>query len=323
MGMSTYTMAQTFWILVGLSFLGVFVVLDYGVKSGPSGGAVGAWLLFIPLFFLLGVGGVFQATSSQELRKVCLTTAWMAFLAVAALAVQLLVVEPLKERANAARRVRAASGVDIFPEAAQVEFLKAVRERDVAKVKALLPAVGDLNKLYGKTTLFLFALEHGEQKPIEADLEILEAMLKAGANPNVPPGRPFDTVLRRGASVVKLMLEAGADVNHPTFDGDPSWWVWLYGDYYTDCVKLALAHGADLQARKNGVGAVAMAAEGNSWNSVVMLMEAGAPYKGERAKTEGMLLYDYANAKLNECRRFNTEPEAALVKAVELLAAKD
>jgi len=51
-------MAAIFWVLLGLSFLGIFVVLAFGIRSGPSGGAVGAWLAVIPLFFLLGLGVV-------------------------------------------------------------------------------------------------------------------------------------------------------------------------------------------------------------------------------------------------------------------------
>jgi len=56
-----------------------------------------------------------------------------------------------------------------------------------------------------------------------------------------------------------------------------------------------------------------------------MLIEAGAPHKGERMaadgrEEEGMLLYDYVNMKLKS----NKEPAEALVKAAALLeAAKD
>mgnify|MGYP003336084776 CR=1 FL=1 len=78
-------MTAAFWTLVGLSFLGVFAVLKFGIRSGPDGGAVGAWLVVIPLFFLLGMGVVFQVTSSEALRATFLTVAGFAFLAVAAL----------------------------------------------------------------------------------------------------------------------------------------------------------------------------------------------------------------------------------------------
>lgn len=295
--------------------------MKYGITSGPNGGAVGAWLVVFPMFFMLGMGVVFQVTSSEALRMMCLTAAGIGFLAVAGITSEVLVAEPMKARKDAERSLRAESGVDIFPEPAQVEFLKAVAAHDVEKVKALLPAVGDLNKMYGDTTLFYFAVKRGKEWAYEADNEILEAMLKAGANPNVPAGRPLSAVLGSGADVVKLMLEAGADVNYEISKGEPLWWRWFGGDHHTDCVKLALAHGANLQARMDGVGAVAWAADSYGWESVVLLIEAGAPYKGEPASEKGMTVYEYAMAQLDSRVRRQMDPNEALEKAVALMEA--
>ncbi len=314
-------MTAAFWVLLGLSFLGIFAVLKYGITSGPNGGAVGAWLVVFPMFFMLGMGVVFQVTSSEALRMMCLTAAGIGFLAVAGITSEVLVAEPMKARKDAERSLRAESGVDIFPEPAQVEFLKAVAAHDVEKVKALLPAVGDLNKMYGDTTLFYFAVKRGKEWAYEADNEILEAMLKAGANPNVPAGMPLSAVLGSGADVVKLMLEAGADVNYEISKGEPLWWRWFGGDHHTDCVKLALAHGANLQARMDGVGAVAWAADSYGWESVVLLIEAGAPYKGEPASEKGMTVYEYAKAQLDSRVRRQMDPNEALEKAVALMEA--
>jgi hypothetical protein len=321
--MNANTMMAAFWILVGLSCMGIFAVLEFGIKSGPSGGAVGAFLLVIPLFFLLGLGVVFQATSSEALRTVCLMIAVFVFLPVAGLTSKLLVVDPANNRTQETYeewRVRYESGVTVFPEAAQVEFLKAVRAHDVAKVKALLPAVGDLNKLYGETTLFLFALEPLERDPLEADLEIVETMLKAGADPNIPAGEPLKAVHLNGAGVVKLLLEAGADVNYESSDGEPLWWNWLKSEWHDDCLKLALAHGADLQTRKNGIGAVAYAAQRHNWNLMVILIEAGAPHKGELLSDDGTLLHDYVKQQ----QVIGATSLAEWEKAVAVLeAAKD
>ena len=314
-------MTTAFWILVGLSFLGVFAVLKFGITSGPHGGAVGAWLAVIPLFFLLGLGLVMQVSSSVALRAICLSVAGFIFLAVASVSFQLLVVEPMKEWQDDKWRARVRSGVDTFPEPAQLALLRAVAEKDVEKVKALLPAAGDLNKLYGNTTLFLFALQLEDNVAREADVAILEAMLKAGANPNIPAGRPLLAGYKRGTEVLKLMLEAGADVNYEVYPGEPGWWGWFQGDWPIDSVKLALAHGADLQARKDGVGAVARAASGNNWELVVMLIEAGAPYKGEPAGKKGMTLYEFVKAEVDTRVRYDMGPDAALAKTMALLEA--
>ena len=169
--------------------------------------------------------------------------------------------------------------------------------------------------------MFYFAVKRGKEWAYEADNEILEAMLKAGANPNVPAGMPLSAVLGSGADVVKLMLEAGADVNYEISKGEPLWWRWFGGDHHTDCVKLALAHGANLQARMDGVGAVAWAADSYGWESVVLLIEAGAPYKGEPASEKGMTVYEYAKAQLDSRVRRQMDPNEALEKAVALMEA--
>ena len=309
-----------FWILTGLSFIGTFAVLEFGITSGPNGGAVGAWLLLLPLLFLLGTCVAFVAINNEALRIVCVMVAGVVFLAVAGVASMLLVVEPLKARRDDAARARARTGVDTFPEAAQVAFLKAVEDHDVEKVKALLPAVGDLNKLYQETTLFAFAVERAEKWETKEDLAILEAMLKAGANPNVPEGKALIAVHEKGTAAVKLMLEAGADVNY-SYSTAPLWWQWLYGTEYTDCIKLALAHGANVQARRDGQGAVHRAVYGGSWEAVVMLIEAGAPYKGEGEKENVAELYKFAKRALDSDVDAGKDVRPGLMKSVELLAA--
>lgn len=319
--MSENIVTAAFWILVGLSFLGTFAVLEYGIKSGPNGGAVGAWLLFIPILLLLGACVVFEATSMEALRIVCLMAAGITFLAVAGGASTVLVVGPLQARKDAAERARARTGVNIFPEPAQVAFLKAVEDHDVEKVKALLPAVGDLNKLYHGTTLFTFVVEREETWSRKEDLAILEAMLKAGANPNVPEGTALLAVHKKGPAAVKLMLEAGADVNYDGYSRAPLWWQWLYRDHDVECVKLALAHGANVHVRKDGLGAVHEAVYGASWEVVVMLIEAGAPIKGEGGKEDVAKLYQFAKESLDSDVDEGTGIRPGLMKAVELLAA--
>jgi hypothetical protein len=79
--MSANTMTAAFWVLLGLSFLGIFAVLKDGITSGPSGGAVGAWLVVFPMLFLVGLGVVFALAKSEGVRMVCVALVALPLLA--------------------------------------------------------------------------------------------------------------------------------------------------------------------------------------------------------------------------------------------------
>jgi hypothetical protein len=57
-----------------------------------------------------------------------------------------------------------------------------------------------------------------------------------------------------------------------------------------------LAHGANLQLRVRGFGPVSQAAHRGSWKTLLLLMEAGAPFKGEPSAYVGTLYDDVKRA---------------------------
>ena len=95
-----------FWNLLLLSILGILAVLEYGTKSGPSGGGVGGCLFVIPLLFLAGLGAVFHGTSSETVRSFCLKAVGLVFIWVAVMSYQVLLAKPLKRWADAKRSAR-------------------------------------------------------------------------------------------------------------------------------------------------------------------------------------------------------------------------
>jgi hypothetical protein len=289
--MSANTMTAAFWVLLGLSFLGIFAVLKDGITSGPSGGAVGAWLVVFPMLFLVGLGVVFALAKSEGVRMVCVALVALPLLAMG----NSMMTEGGEKQREEARYERAASGADSFREPAQLRLAAALRAGDLEQVKALLPAAGDLNKMYGETTLFLYALERGQGSEA-ARLAIVKELLGAGANANVPPGKPLRAVSFQGREMVELLLAAGADVNYVGTDGEPYWWTWLHDDTKGEMVPLMLAHGANLQLRVRGFGPVSQAAHRGSWKTLLLLMEAGAPYKGEPSAYDGTLYDDVKRA---------------------------
>lgn len=289
--MSASTITVVFWILVGISFLGMLAVFGSGLSSGPNGGAVGAWLVVFPLLYLVGLGVVFTMAKSDGTRVVCLALVALPLFSMGSS----ILTERKEKQKEEERYERAASGADYFREPAQMRLAAALRAGNVEQVKALLPAAGDVNKVYGETTLLLYALERGQGSEA-ARFAVVKTLLEAGANPNVPPGKPLAAVSYKGREMVELLLEAGADVNYVGTDGEPYWWTWLHDDTKGEMVPLMLAHGANLQLRVRGFGPVSQAAHRGSWKTLLLLMEAGAPYKGEPSAYDGTLYDDVKRA---------------------------
>lgn len=310
-------MTAVFWILLGLCFLGMLLIVGKGAGSGPDGGMVGAWLLVIPAIVFAGIAVLFMSTNNDGVRAVCISVVAMPLLGAAVV----VVVEPIQKRMEWNRYERVASGADIFREPAQMRLAQALRAGDVEKVKEFLPAAGDINKVYGETTFLVYALERGQGSE-ENRREILKTLLAAGANPNLPPGKPLRAVEYRLPGGVELLVEAGADVNFAEEGGEPHWWKWLDDDEYAEMVKYVVAHGANLQSRARGIGPVSKAAFRGSWKIMLLLMEAGAPYKGEKMEFEGDgTLYEHARLEAELKRNLGGEPAPELLQVIAMLEA--
>lgn len=308
-------MTAVFWILLGLCFLGMFLIVTKGAGSGPDGGMVGAWLLVIPVIVFAGIAVLFMSTNNVGVRTVCISLVAMPLLAAAFV----MVIEPIQKKMEWDSYERVASGADIFREPAQKQLAAALRAGDVAKVKEFLPAAGDINKVYGEKTFLIYALERGQGSD-ENMREIVKTLLAAGANPNVPPARPLREVRYGKTGIVELLVEAGADVNSVSYDAEPYWWKWLDSDENVEMVKFMVAHGANLQTRVRGIGPVSKAAFDQRWKIMLVLMEAGAPYKGEKAAfSEKQTLYEYVREEANPPQHFGKTPPPELLQVVAML----
>lgn len=131
----------------------------------------------------------------------------------------------------------------------------------------------------GNTTLFVFALEQGNGP---ASLERL--------------------------ALVTALLEAGAYVNEREFAGEYPWRRWVRRDAegreQVEMLKLFIAHGAMLNLRTGGPSAVAEAVGQESWETALVLLEAGAPWMetGLRARAAAALA-KYAEGEAPEALR--------------------
>src|SRR6185295_4216400 len=144
-------------------------------------------------------------------------------------------------------------------------------------------------------TLFRFAITKVDDS--DASLELIRAMLAAGANPNYPPTEPLYFAIASGPRMTKLLLEAGADPNALDSADRPLWWSALSASKDDDLttLRLLLDHGADIKKRDRQGGPVAWAAYQKSWRSLWLLIERGANWKDEEefgSTVQYMLTYE-------------------------------
>ena len=201
-------------------------------------------------------------------------------------------------------------GMAAFKDPFEAELAAAIVACDLAKVQALLPRATyqNLNDLRGNTTLFVFALEQGNGPASPERLELVKALLKAGGFVGYPKGRALAAVAAQGFAMNKLLLEAGAYVNERESAGEYPWRQWVRRDAegreQVEMLKLYIAHGATLNLRYAGPSAVAEAVRQDSWETALVLLEAGAQWtEGDLAGKAREALAKYGEGEAPEALR--------------------
>lgn len=107
------------------------------------------------------------------------------------------------------------------------------------------------------------------------DIQILEALIKAGANVNAPDAEYGETPIFKAcdvdnsADVLRLLVKAGANVNaRDQFGRTP-----LIGCYDLDCARTLIALGADVSARDNHGRTAAQAAREGHFAEVAEMLD--------------------------------------------------
>lgn len=278
MDLTQISLAKVFWTVLVVEAVALTVMLVVALRGGSPGpeGMVGAWVILIPPIFWAILAWLFQRTDSPGLR--------LTYTVLLLLPLVHIVVGPIFTQVQQGAWERGWRGADYFTDPAQLNLAGAIYDHNVEGVTQLIPGAGDLNKPYlQETTLFDYAMSHSDAS--DASFEILRAMLAAGANPNIPPGRPLALALGQDLRVARLLLDAGADPN-AVYGGRPVWWTVLLAaqDQEQDLtlLRLLLERGADIKARDGEGGPVAYAAFNKAWRAMWFLMERGADWNGEQ-----------------------------------------
>lgn len=232
-------------------------------------------LLWIGIGAAVIAGGAFLAFRSESLRVVSLAAFLIPSVALVGSAV-----------ANLGDRIwtnRRFSGDAYFRGSAR-ELAHALAERDVDRVKQLLPAAGDLNQPQGEgMTLLQFGILQADDS--DRSLEMVQALLKAGANPKRDADPlALEHAIATGPRLTKVLLEAGANPNVLTRERRPVWWSTIASSASNDLELLTmfLEHGADVQWRdEGGHGPVGVAANAGRWRAATLLIEHGAGWQRE------------------------------------------
>ncbi len=277
MDLQQLPIGKIFWTVLAVEVAAFAILLIVAFRTGTSGpeGLVGAWILALPPIAWGILAWFFQRTESYSLR--------LGYTAVLVFPLVLAAVGPIYQQVQHAVWERGWRGADYFPNAPQRDLAGAIYDRNVESVKKLIPTAGDLNKSYlQETTLFDYAMSNTDAS--DASFEILRALLVAGANPNVPPGRALSLALYRGPRFAQLLLDAGADLNELDGAGRPVWWTMLSAGSDEDLttLRLLLDRGADIKKRDREGGPVAWAAYQKAWRAMWLLMERGADWKSEQ-----------------------------------------
>ncbi len=267
-------MAKIFWAVVAFDGIAA-VVLWRLFASGTHG------LLVAIFLFVIGVLTL-TACSFPLLRS----DGWrIAALLVLLLASVPLIATSILATAKRIQEQRQFSGSAYFQGPA-LSLAQALVRQDLAAVKQLIPAAGDLNQPHGGgTSLWQFGvLQSGNS---EEAIDLLRVLLTAGADPKRDTSA--DTLLHAlatGARLTQFLMEAGANPYVLDSEQRPVWWRAMQpgeDEAATERLRLMLDHGADLKLRApDGRGPVGHAVANRNWYVACLLIERGAEWKQEK-----------------------------------------
>jgi len=274
--------SRAFWTLFTLEAIACAAYMYWATHDtrgwGPEG-PVGAWLVYLVPPVILGIplAIVLIGRSAQATLVGLVFMAWPLIP---------LTIGPLYSAFDSMSSDHRIAGDFNFFWPSQRKLAHALQAHDAVLVRDLLPQIGDLNATHWGQSLFAFGLKNLDQSP--ASTEIVKAMLDRGGDPNRPLSSnywPLTAVMGSGPAPTELLLNAGADPNRLEDTGRPVWWNVLYwsSPEALQTLTILLDHGADLTIKDGDLGPVGWAAYQKNWRAVWLMMERGAPWKGELA----------------------------------------
>jgi hypothetical protein len=177
----------------------------------------------------------------------------------------------------------AAGNQSYFPRGPLRDMGAAIALNDLEGVNRLAPKV-DINAHDENGETFVdFALSQGfRTQDKHASWEILQALLKAGANPNLegrdlPLSRAIESAPEIGMEPMRILLAAGADPNKENRYHIPAYFVGAYRGT-TEMFQILVDHGADLNLQPKDDYLLLRTLNGPNWDVMLFLLQHGVDW---------------------------------------------
>ena len=172
--------------------------------------------------------------------------------------------------------------INEFAEGPERVLEKAIKSGDIGAVKLALPKAKINAKGVSQTTPLTLALN--QLRDTKTGVEILRAVLDAGANPNVGGGTsilPLEAAISltrtHGTEPMLMLLKVGAKPNQKSNLGEPAFFTAAGASIAVAVVQALIDHGADVKLlNAQGYSAVYTAINTQNWPVALYLLENGA-----------------------------------------------
>lgn len=281
--------AILFWIFVALDCAAVGLFLLLGLAAAGPSHSNPLWVAFLMLAMpgavLAGVIALFVFSRSPVGKLLALAVAGAPLLLVVFGAITNVGMSSLFTDKDGSERH--------FAPGQMRELERAIARNDATAVASMARTVDLSKKAMDDYTVLAVAVQQLRSTP--QSLEVLRALLAAGADPNVAQmSMPLEEALRisgrTGLEPVRMLLAAKANPNVKNRLGEPVYFAALAREADQGALALVLEHGADLRARTSGgFTALLWATNSKNWKAVRMLLERGADGRDQTNAGESFL----------------------------------
>lgn len=264
-----------FWILFAVDALILFVFVLLGMAfAKPSHTSVISVLAFmvIPTALLGGVGLLFLRAKGNGIRLAALAVVAMPILLPALTSLAGVLLQDYFEQPG--------GRTNYFFTGELRRLQDAIYRNDAAAIAAA-PRI-DVNQ-FGRIEMTLLALAVRQMEHGPGSTGVVQALLRAGADPNLESGAelPLSLALRisskAGPETVHVLLDGGADPNARSGFGTPAFFIATGIQIDPELLRLLLDRGADINAQdNNGATAITHATQARNWKAVLLLLQRGA-----------------------------------------------
>lgn len=266
-----------FWIIVTLDVAALGLMFILGLAfAGPSHTSPINFIGFmlIPAGVLAAAVALFVYAASPLWRG-------GAFL-LAATPMIIVAVGFITSKSTMYRYTDAEGKINEFAEGPERVLEKAIKSGDIGAVKLALPKAKINVKGVSQTTPLTLALN--QLRDTKTGVEILRAVLDAGANPNVGGGTsilPLEAAISltrtHGTEPMLMLLKVGAKPNQKSNLGEPAFFTAAGASIAVAVVQALIDHGADVKLlNAQGYSAVYTAINTQNWPVALYLLENGA-----------------------------------------------